>query len=134
MSQGTEDTTSRRWPAHDDRRFYIQRGIPLVPLLAILSGFGIQTVLGVRYISGLESKIEAQGKAQGEFAVRLEKFEGKLDTITNVVQQGSVPAALNQRAITDLERDVSNLIAKQTDQERRLSTIEVRNRATARER
>jgi hypothetical protein len=130
MSQAQDEAAARRWPAADDRRFYIQRGIPLVPLLAILAGFGVQTILGVRYISGLESKIEAQGKAQGEFAVRMEKFEGKLDTINNVVQQGSVPAALNQRAIADLERITSNTVSKLSDKERRLAALEVRQRAT----
>lgn len=128
MTQGTDDAISRRWPASDDRRFYIQRGIPLVPLVAILSGFGLQTVLGVRYISGMESKIEAQGKAQVEFSVKQDKFETKLDVINNIVQQGSVPAALNQRAITDLERDMANAMTKQGELERRLSAVEGRNR------
>lgn len=124
-----EDVSQRRWPSGDDRRFYVQRGVPLVPIATFLFAIGMQTVLGVRYISGLEAKVESQGKSQVELASKMDKFEAKLDTVALQVQQGSVPAALNQRAITDLERQISRLEARVEESERRQTGIAARERA-----
>lgn len=123
----------RNWPEKDDRRFYVQRGIPVVPMATFLFALMVQTVLGVRYISELEAEVKSQGKQQVEFGTKLEKVEVKLDTVASAVNQGNVPAALNQRAIADIERQIAALGIRVTEVERRVAVESVRGRA-ARER
>lgn len=129
-----ENGSPRRWPSADDRGWYVQRGIPLIPIATFLLALVIQTVLGVRYISALESEVKAQGRGQVDLGVKVEKLEVKIDAVTASVQQGSVPAALNQRAIADLERQVSSLQVRVAENERRLATETLRSRASRTER
>jgi hypothetical protein len=112
------DQSQRKWPEGDDRKFYIQRGIPIIPTLTFLTAIGIQTVLGVRYISGLEAQLTAQGLSQRDMVVRVEKIETRIESIQTALNQGNVPAALNQRAISDLERQINNLLARLSELER----------------
>jgi hypothetical protein len=126
---GEENVSQRRWPEADDRKFYIQRGIPIIPTLTFLTAIGIQTILGVRYISGLEAQVNAQSRAQNDMVGRVDKIDARIEAIQNSLNQGSVPAALNQRAITDLERQVSRLESRVEESERRQSGMSARDRA-----
>jgi hypothetical protein len=121
--------SERKWPDSEDRKFHIQRGVPLVPIATFLFALVVQTVLGVRYISALEAEVRSQGKGQVEIAGKVDKLEVKLDTLASTVQQGNVPAALNQRAIADIERQISALAVRVTENERRLAVESMRGRA-----
>jgi hypothetical protein len=114
----------RKWPEGEDRKFHIQRGVPLVPIVTFLFALAIQTVMGVRYISALEAEVKAQGKGQLELTAKVDKIEVKVDTLAGTVNQGNVPAALNNRAIADLERQLAALAVRVADSERRLATRE----------
>jgi hypothetical protein len=111
----------RGWPEVEDRKFYIQRGVPLVPMATLVVVVGVQTILGVRYISGLEAEVTAQGRGQISMNSKLEKVEVKLDAVAGAVQQSNVPAALNQRAIADIERQITALALRVAECERMAS-------------
>lgn len=122
-------TTERNWPRGDDRKFHVQRGIPVVPIATFVFALAVQTVLGVRYISALEAEVRQQGRGQVELVAKFEKLDTKLDSLATTVQQGNVPAALNQRAIADLERQIAALAVRVTENERRLAMETLRGRA-----
>lgn len=127
---GGDDDNQRRWPDADDRKFYIQRGIPIIPTLTFLVAIGLQTVLGVRYISGLEAQLNLQARGLTDMVLRADKIETRIESIQTTLSQGSVPAALNQRAIADIERQLTRLESRVEESERRQSGESARNRAS----
>lgn len=121
--------------------WYVIKGIPV----AVLATLGLQTITFVWFLSGLNSRVETQGErmteAITEWKTEMGKMNTKLDTLaTSVqtkmdnlassVQSGTVPAALNQRRIEDVERQVARIESRVSENERRLATESLRSRAS----
>lgn len=123
------DTTANSGSERRDN-WYVIKGIPVAVLLA-LTAHGATFAW---YLSGLNSQVQQQGKEQAadrvEWRAGLAKVEVKLEALANALQGNSVPTALNQRRIEDIERVVSRLEARVADNERRLSSESARARAT----
>lgn len=113
--------------------WYVIRGIPV----AVLIGLAIHGASFAWYLSGLNAQVQQQSKEQAadraEWRAALGKLDAKVEALASALQGNSVPTALNQRRIEDLERQLSAIAVRVTENERRLSTESMRMRA-ARER
>lgn len=108
------------------------RGIPI----AVLMGFLIQTlsVIGVGgwMARGVVAQQEKFAEALAAVRVDIGEIKGQVAGLTNTVQSGNVPTAINSRRIEDLERQVgvlNQMGGKVIENERRLSVMELRARA-----
>lgn len=127
----------------DKRKWHVDKGIPVA---LIVSMAGALFLGGIAYQS-ITGKQEQFADKQTEFAGRLDKFESKVDALSTAIQSGTVPSALMQRRLDDLEREratataersqilttLSQLSARVSENERRMATESMRMRA-ARER
>ena len=113
--------------------WYVIKGIPVAVLIALAVHGGTFAW----FLSGLNSRVEVQGEklteAISEWKAEMSKMNVKIDALSTAIQSGSVPAALNERRIADVERITSRLEARIADNERRLAAETIRGRA-ARER
>lgn len=109
--------------------WYVIRGIPV----AVLLGLAVHGASFAWYLSGLNAQVQQQSKEQAadraEWRAGLARVESKVETLTATVQNGSVPAALNQRRIEDLERAMGRIESRIGENERKFATEAVRNRA-----
>lgn len=124
--------------AGSERRdnWYVIKGIPV----AVLATLGLQTITFVWFLAGLNSKVEVQGEklteAISEWKTEMGKVNTKIDALSTSLQNGTVPTALNQRRIEDLERrdtqreaQVNALTLRVTENERKLAGTDARQRA-----
>lgn len=113
--------------------WYVIKGIPV----AVLIGLAVHGASFAWYLSGLNAQVQQQSKEQAadraEWRAALGKLDAKVEALASALQGNSVPTALNQRRIEDLERQLSAIAVRVTENERRLSTESMRMRA-ARER
>lgn len=109
----------RAWPTHDDRRWYVQRGIPVVPILSFLLALVVQSILGVTYITGLSAKIEAGNQGLIRLEGRVDRLDVKVQALSDRLEGSFVPAAVNGRRLDDLERHFLDLVRRINELERR---------------
>lgn len=128
--------------AGSERRdnWYVIKGIPV----AVLLGLFVHGASFAWYLSALNAQVQQQSREQAadraEWRTALGKLEAKVDGLGTSLQGNSVPTALNQRRIEETERQLSQIQStlsqlsnRVAENERRLSTESIRNRA-ARER
>lgn len=120
----------------DKRKWHVDKGIPVALIVSMASAL----FLGGMAYQSLTGKQEKFSEKQSEFSAKLEKTDAKVDALSSSIQSGSVPSALNQRRIEELERlvgqvqnSLGQLSNRVQENERKLSTEAIRNRA-ARER
>lgn len=121
--RGTEDgrRTTDTW--------HVVKGIPV----AVIAAFVIQTLCVVGGGAWIARGVIAQQEKQGDsiVAIRLDiaALTVKMEGVQTALQSGNVPAALNQRRIEELERQVSalsQLAPRVSDNDRRITAIESR--------
>jgi hypothetical protein len=118
MTREPANQQSRRWPETDDRKWYVQRGIPIIPLLAIALGLAGQSAIGIRYITGLETKIETVTASTARVESRVDRLDTRVENLAAKMDTSLVPAAVNGRRIEELERQAIDLTRRLSELER----------------
>lgn len=126
---------------HDRRTWSIGKEIPIAVIAAVLFSMVLQTIAGVWLVRGwvekLENRAEFQARELTQQGVKLDITNDKLDELRETVRGGNVPTAINGRRIDEIERLISQqatLIAQLADKvnenERRITLMEARGRAS----
>jgi NAD/NADP transhydrogenase beta subunit len=117
--------------------WYVIKGIPIAVIVTLASTLIPQTVAVTWFLSSLATKLESVQEKQSESGVKLDRADVKIDALNSVVQNGSVPTALNQRRIEEVERqqvrfdaELSQLATRVSENERKLAAESMRNRAS----
>lgn len=107
----------------EDQKWYIQRGVPIIPLLTFLFALVMQTgafvVIGIRYATSMEQKVEQVVDGTKRLEVRVDRVETRLDELKSAFNNGLPSAAVNARRIDELERAHMDISRRLLDLEKR---------------
>jgi dynactin complex subunit len=127
MTDDQETSVSKL--SSDRRTWSIGREIPIAVIFTFVAMTGGQILTQYLVVRDLNNEVRGVN-------LRLSALEQKFDILSNVVQGGAVPSAINARRIEELERITAQLAtlqaqasAKVNENDRRLTVMEARQRA-----
>ena len=136
MSEPRESNVERTPGRRPEDQWHVNRGVPVAAIAAFLIGLVGQTAVSSWFIAELNGTVKQQGVEIKAVSSRVERTETKIDELKGAVSSGNVPTAINARRIDELERGhatlsalISQISARVAENERRLATSDLRQRA-----